>query len=56
MNVQKHKLVWARYVAGTPAKVPGRPWKSRDKRSYLPGLDRTGLRDLEGPVVPWSRD
>ena len=36
--------------------VPGGPGKSRDKRSQVPGLDRTGPRDLEGPVVPWSRD
>ena len=29
--------------------VPGGPGK-------VPGRDRTGPRDLEGPVVPWSRD
>ena len=28
--------------------VPGSPGK-------VPGPDRTGPRDLEGPVVPWSR-
>ena len=31
-----------------------RPGKSRD--GPRTGQDRTGPRDLEGPVVPWSRD
>ena len=42
MNVQKHKVIRSRDVPGSPGKVPE--------------LDRTGPRDLEGPVVPWSRD
>ena len=31
-----------------------RPGKSREGPGT--GRDRTGPRDLEGPVVPWSRD
>ena len=31
-----------------------RPGKSRE--GPRTGRDRTGPRDLEGPVVPWSRD
>ena len=42
MNVEKHKVIWSRDVPGSPGKVPG--------------LDGTGPRDPEGPVVPWSRD
>ena len=42
MNVQKNKVIWSRDVPGSPGKVPGR--------------GRTGPRDPEGPVVPWSRD
>ena len=36
------KWIWSRQD------VPGRPGK-------VPGHDRTGPRDPEGPVVPWSR-
>ena len=39
----KKKRIWSRQD------VPGRPGK-------VPGLDRTGPRDPEGPMVPWSRD
>ena len=36
-----------------PARTPGTPGT---KGPRPPGPDRTGPRDLEGPVVPWSRD
>ena len=41
------------YVLGFPA-GPFRPGRSREGPGT--GRDRTGPRDLEGPVVPWSQD
>ena len=41
------------YLLGFPA-GPFRPGRSREGPGT--GRDRTGPRDLEGPVVPWSRD
>ena len=40
---KQKKRIWSRQD------IPGRPGK-------VPGLDRTGPRDPEGPMVPWSRD
>ena len=40
--MRKGKVILSRDVPGSPGKVPG--------------PDRTGPRDLEGPVVLWSRD
>ena len=44
-------LCWL--VVGFPAGLL-RPKKSRDGPGT--GRDRTGPRDLEDPVIPWSRD
>ena len=44
-------VIWFELVIAAGLSRPG---KSREGPGT--GQDRTGPRDLEGPVVPWSRD
>ena len=47
-RVSRSRPVKCRDLPGMSRDVLGSPGK-------VPGPDRTGPRDLEGPVVPWSR-